>query len=234
MDTGHQREVKLQLGYFFFPRWSPDGRDLLVRGRDRRGRNDGLYLINVESGETTLVVSPYPGQTMPQWSGDGRHVYYRRGASVIERSLASGDERELARIPGERPAEIAVSPDGRHVVYQASQMPGADGLFIIPIAGGDPRLLMAVKLPERLMNRFDWTADGAAIAIATRRDDNADQALWLVPVDDRKPRRFDVDVDNWLILDGFRFDRAGRQVAFVAATGTPGLEILALENFLPR
>ena len=234
MDTGSQRELKPKLGYFFFPRWSPDGKELVMRGSDLRGRNNGLYRIDVESGATTLVVTPFPAQSMPQWAADGKHVYYRRGASVIARSLESGDEREVVRIPTDRPGEIAVSPDGTHVVFQASQAtPGSDGLFIIPVAGGEPRLLLGVKAPERLMNRFDWTADGTAIATATRREDNADQALWLVPVDGIKPRRLDVNVNNWLIGDGFRFDRAGKRVAFAASAGQPGLEIRALENFLP-
>ncbi len=33
--------------------------------------------------------------------------------------------------------------------------------------------------------------------------------------------------------DGFSVDRAGKQIAFVANAGQPGLEIRALENFLP-
>lgn len=233
MDTGSQRELKLKLGYFFFPRWSPDGRELLVRGQDPRGRNNGLYRIDVESGEATLVVSPYPGQSMPQWAADGKHVYYRRATAVIERNLASGAEREVVRIPTESPAEIAVSPDGRHIVYQAAHTtPGSEGLFMMPVGGGQPRLLLEATSPERLMNRFGWTADGGAIAVATRRD--ANQTLWLVPIDGGKPRRLDIDVNSWAIGDGFRFDPAGKRVAFVSAAGNPGLEIRALENFLPR
>ena len=234
MDTGSQRELKLKLGYFFFPRWSPDGRELVVRARDLRGRNDGLYRIDVESGETTLVVTPYPGQSLPQWAADGRHVYYRRGTSIVQRSLASGDERDVVRIPTERLAEFAMSPDGQHVVYLGSQAtPGSEGLFLMRVAGGEPRLLLSAKAPERLMFRFDWTADGAAIAAVTRHDDNGNQVLWLIPTDGGKPRRLDVDIDNWLIGDGFKFDRAGKRVAFAASAGQPGLEIRALENFLP-
>ena len=52
-------------------------------------------------------------------------------------------------------------------------------------------------------------------------------------VESGRARKLDIAVDNWLIMDGFRFDRTGKQVAFVAAAGQPGLEIRALENFLP-
>jgi Tol biopolymer transport system component len=229
--TGSQRELKPNLGYFFFPRWSPDGRELLVRGRDRKGRNDGLYRIDAETGDTTLIVSPFSGQSLPQWAPDGKHVYYRRNASIIERDVATGNEKEAVRISSDQPGQIAVSPDGRYVAYLATDA-GGRGLFMVPMAGGEPRLLLARKAPERLTERFDWTADGAALAIATRRDDTGDQALWLVPIDGQQPRRLSIDVDKWSIMDGFRFDRSGKRVAFVASAGDPGLEIRALENFL--
>lgn len=230
--TGSQHELKPNLGYFFFPRWSPNGRELLVRGRDRKGRNDGLYRIDAETGDTTLIVTPFPGHSLPQWAPDGKHVYYRRDASVIERNVATGDEREVVHLSANTPSQIAVSPDGRHVAYLAMEA-GGRGLFVVPIGGGEPRLLIARKAPERLTERFDWTADGTALVLATRRDDTGDQALWLVAIDGAQPRRLEIDVDKWSILDGFRFDRSGKRVAFVASAGDPGLEIRALENFLP-
>jgi Tol biopolymer transport system component len=230
--TGSQRELKPNLGYFFFPRWSPDGRELLVRGTDRKGRNNGLYRIDAETGETTMIVTPFFGQSLPQWAPDGKHVYYRRDASIIERNVATGNEREAVRISSDRPGQIAVSPDGQRVAYLAMGA-GGQGLFMIPIGGGEPRLLIARKLPERLTERFDWTADGTALVIATRRDDSGDHALWFVPIDGQQPRRLGIDVDKWSIMDGFRFNRSGTRVAFVASAGDPGLEIRALENFLP-
>jgi Tol biopolymer transport system component len=234
METGQLREQKLKLGYFFFPRWSPDGRELLARGSDLRGRNNGLYRIDVQTGEATLVVAPYPGNSLPQWAADGRHVYYRRGRSVIERDLKSGAEREVVSIPSPRPEEIVLSPDGRYVAYQMTEPPGTQDLFVMPVTGGAPRPVLHVVAPERLSNRFDWIADGAALAVAKQRDDSGANELWLVPVTGEKPRKLPLNIDNWLIEDGFRFDRAGKQVAFVGAAGQPGLEIRALENFLPQ
>ncbi|MDQ3348863.1 MAG: hypothetical protein M3545_12950, partial [Acidobacteriota bacterium] len=76
-------------------------------------------------------------------------------------------------------------------------------------------------------------SNGAALAVAKQRDDTGSNELWLVPVGGDTPRKLELNIDNWLVGDGFRFDRAGKQVAFVAAAGQPGLEIRALENFLP-
>jgi Tol biopolymer transport system component len=233
METGQLRDIQLKLGYFFFARWSPDGRELLTRGSDLRGRNNGLYRIDVQTGNVTLVVTPYPGNSMPQWAADGKHVYYRRDSSLIERHLESGVEREALRLPAGASRDIAVSPDGGNVAYIFPDGPGATDLFVMPLAGGTAKSVLRVSAPERLIFRFDWTADGRALAVVKERSDTGHRQLWLVPVNGEKARRLEVDIDNWLIEDGFRLDRAGKQIAFVAAAGQPGLEIRALENFLP-
>jgi Tol biopolymer transport system component len=232
METGQLRELRIKLAYFFFPRWSPDGRELIARGTDLKGRQ-GLYRIDAQTGDVTLVVAPYPGSSMPQWAADGKHVYYRRDSSIIERELASGTEREAVRLPTAGAEEFAVSPDGREVVFHSEEPSGAESLSVMPFSGGTARSLLRVSAPEHFIWRFDWTSDGRALVVAKERADTHRKELWLVPATEEKPRKLDVDVTNWRLEDGFRLDRAGKQIAFVAAAGKPGLEIRALENFLP-
>jgi Tol biopolymer transport system component len=233
METGQLRELRTKLQYFFFPSWSPDGREILTRGTDLKGRQ-GLYRIDTQTGDVTLVVAPYPGSAMPRWAADGKHVYYRRESSIIERDLASGTEREAMRVPTAGARDFAVSPDGLNVAYSAGEPTSTQSVFVMPFAGGTPRLLLRVNAPERLAWRFDWTSDGRALAIAKERGDTGRKELWLLPVNGEKPRKLDVDVDNWLLDEGgFQLDLAGKQIAFAAAAGKPGLEIRALENFLP-
>jgi Tol biopolymer transport system component len=227
METGQVRELKTKLGYFSSPRWSPNGRELLANGSDLRRRNNGLYRIDVQTGDTTLVV----GTPAAQWAADSKHVYYRRGSSLVERNLASGIERELVRIPTSGDGPFAVSPDERYLAYQAIDPSGAQDVFVMPLAGGASRSVIQVTAPDRL-RQVDWTADSAALVGAKSSGADAHE-LWLVPVTGEKPRKLEIDVHNWMIQDGFRFDRAGKQVAFVASAGQPGLEIRAIENFLP-
>ena len=77
METGQLREVKLKLGYFLFARWSPDGKELLTIGTDLRGRNNGLYRIDVHSGEATLIV------------GHGRHADHIRRTGEPTQNMCS-------------------------------------------------------------------------------------------------------------------------------------------------
>jgi Tol biopolymer transport system component len=232
METSEVREVKTNLRYFFFLRWSPDGRELITRGNDLKGRNSGIYRLNVQTGEATFLMSS-TGATLPQWMADGKHVVFRRGSSVVARDLTSGTERELAKLPTTHALGIALSPDERQVAYQAVESPGTEDLFVMNLEDGSTRSLLHVTAPEGVSSRFDWTASGTAIVVAVERDDTVANSLWLLPTTGEKPRKLDVNADHWLIGDGFEFDRAGKQVAFVAAAGQPGLEIRALENFLP-
>jgi Tol biopolymer transport system component len=236
MDTGELRELKVPLGYFFFLRWSPNGRELLTRGRDVKGRNAGLYRIDARTGAAVrLGAGPFPGNVLPEWTADGTAVTYRRGSSVIERHLASRAEREIATLP-DNAGRTTVSPDGQRIAYLVSSGPSGTGeLFVVPVSGGTPRSVFRPAAPGRLSNpmRLEWTADGKALVVVVRRDESDPGAIWLVPVDGGTPRRLNIDTSRWTMQDGFHFDATGTQVVFVAASGDPGLEIRALENFLP-
>jgi Tol biopolymer transport system component len=234
METGEQRELKPKLGYFGLARWSPDGQELLTAGRDLRGRNNGLYRIDVHTGVATLVAGLSRPDSRPEWAPDGKHLHYRRGASVIERDLVSGVEREIARIPTVGVEDIAVSPDGGSVAYAVGPPAATRGLYVMPLTGsGAPRALLQMTATERLARAFAWTADGRALAVDKQVDETGNSQLWIVDVGNGQARRLDVASDNRTGASEFRLDRTGRQVAFVAFAGQPGQEIRALENFLP-
>jgi Tol biopolymer transport system component len=232
VETGALRELKVKLGYFFFPRWSPDGRELLTRGSDVRGRNNGLYRIDVQTGEVRLVASPYPGETLPNWAADGQHVHFRRGSTLIERNLASGAERSVVELDGGSPREAVVGPDGRRVAYTTADAAGDTTLWVRTIAAGSPQPLLRGTSKERVF-QVQWTSEGRSLVVVREHDETGRRQLWLVPADGAAPRKLDIDVDNWMLGDGYRFDASGKQIAFVAAAGQAGLEIRALENFLP-
>ena len=231
METGQLREVKPKLKYFPALRWSPDNGELVTRGTDHRGRNNGFYRIDTQTGETSAVMLAERGDLQPQWASDGKHILYRRDSALIERNVALGTERELARISTSGAGPIVLSPDKRQIAYLANEPDQGQTLFVMPIEGATPRPLLRVAAPEFLRNRLNWTDEGRALAVVKLVDGRNE--LWLVPVDGSAPRKLDIDTSNWHIQDGFRFDHTGKHLVFVTASGQPGLEIRALENFLP-
>ena len=151
----------------------------------------------------------------------------------MERDLASGAERDVLSIPTPGVGGFGLSPDGRAVAFDATDASGAESLLVMPVAGGTPRQVFRSSGSDQQIGRWDWTSDGRAIAMALRRGDGESRELWIVDVDSGRSRKLDVDIGHWIIEDGFHIDRAGKQIAFVANAGQPGLEIRALENFLP-
>jgi Tol biopolymer transport system component len=241
-ETGQVRELRPRLAYFFFPRWSPDGRSFVTNGKDLKGRG-GIYRIDAQTGEVSIITVSRRGS--PQWAADGKSIYYRlfvdHALVIAERDLATGTERELLRAAIEGANGCSVSPDGRYAAtISISPDLQTKTLLVIPFAGGDARPLLRTSSSEELYGAqaMDpaWTPDSRALIIAKGLGaDTERKELWLVPIDSGKPRKLDIDMDNWILPGGgFRLAPDGRQIAFVGAAGKPGQEIWALENFLPK
>lgn len=232
MHAGSTREVKPKLGYFFFAQWSPEGRELLTSGIDMKGRNQGAYRIDVQTGEARRV----PGtrlRSTPQWAPQGTHLYHLRDAAILRRDMATGQDEEVTTFPV-APVGMAVSPDGTQVAYTVGANDRATELFVRPLTGGTPRSLLRAPDGEELHWRFQWTSAGRAVAIAKYGKERSAPQIWIIDVATGNARQLDVDARQWNVGDGLEFDRAGTQVAFVGSAGEPGQQIRALENFLPR
>ena len=74
--------------------WSPDGRLLLTKATDLKGRT-GVFQIDAQTGEATAIILADALAGFTQWSRDGRKVYFARRGVFVERDLASGMERDV-------------------------------------------------------------------------------------------------------------------------------------------
>lgn len=218
------------MSYLGSPQWSSDGRSFITDGSDLKGRR-GLYRIDAQSGDVPAIMVPRP--ELPRWDREEKKVYYRDQGSIFELDIASGAKRELfhRRAQGNG-ISIVISPDGGSI----AAVEGATKtrtLFIVPIAGGDPRELWKVEEPENIDGfRLAWTPDSRQMLMI--KNVNGRQELWQVAVSGNQPRKLDIDVDNWRIPGGgFALHPDGRRVAFVAAAGKLGPEVWMLENILP-
>jgi Tol biopolymer transport system component len=241
LETGAERVLQPPLSRFSNPlhnppRWSPDGRALLIVGTDVRGRQ-GFYLLEVESGAVTNIF--YSGDTRREratWAPAGDRFYYLSGGprtALVSRELKSGREQELYRGPVNN---VAASPDGRQLAFS-----NAGGLFVMPAGGGEPRRLLQIEDKNRRIARdagLAWTPDNRHIVFVVAADGPPPSAsLWKVSVADgsRTP----------LILSGLE-DRSdgfvskirhitlspdGRRLAF--SHGPVRSEVWVMENFLP-
>jgi len=144
----------------------------------------------------SLLTGPVLAQTrllrFPDIYGD--QVVFTYGGDLWLASVAGGDARRLTSGPGlELFAKF--SPDGQHIAFTA-QYGGDEQVYVMPVAGGEPRQLTFYPalgpLPDRwgIDNQvYGWTPDGTAVLFRSLRDGYSLQGsrLFTVPVDGGLP-----------------------------------------------
>ena len=104
LETGEEREFLPKLNYLWSPRWSPDGKSILLLANDLKNRQ-GIYLMDLQSGSLTRLMQPREGTYMSGlvWSPDGKAIFYRRDEygshtpGIVIRDLETGQEREIVQ-----------------------------------------------------------------------------------------------------------------------------------------
>ena len=231
LESGKVAELPTSVKYQQGFSWSPDDRFLLTAGADFKGRR-GIFRIDARTGESSpLLMSE---AVSPQWSADGRRIYYRPrdqpGTLVIrEHDLASAAEREILRTQADT-SGFLLSADGHWVAYSA-RGGNARTVQVVPFSGGQGRAILEVTAPEEIY-ALSWTPDNRALLVLKMRDGNP-TGLWLAPVSGEGARKIEGDISQWTADGSIRLSPDGTRVAFVHAAGTPGYEIWAIENFLP-
>ena len=133
------------------PSFSPDGLRIAYYVT---GNPNQVWVMNRESVGAKWS-SPQQltqgGGVHPRWSLDGRRILYAL-ANVIGVVTLDGEETRL--LDGAVAGFVAVakpdwSRDGRVIYFSATRSDGSQGLYSMPAAGGEPRLLIRYDDPAR-------------------------------------------------------------------------------------
>jgi Tol biopolymer transport system component len=157
-----------------WPRWSPDGRTLLLDGANRAGRSVAYTIgVNQETGEVT---SPIQEISTPGLAGDVMHAEWMPDGARVAFVARDGPGRHvLAIVPGAGGPPVivhrfdtehdfpglTVSPDGRQLGFVAPAPDGYYQVFRIPIGGGPPEQI--TRDPSH-KTQPAWSPDGARLA----------------------------------------------------------------------
>ncbi len=124
VHSNTQRIVLEQRRPLAFPRYSPDGRRIALMGRSSRGEMQ-LWVTPADRPDMTTVTDGRGElNIMPQWSGDGKMLYYyqvRPAVTFRSVALSGGASSEVAPWAFARHFQAAVDPGGRTVAYSLVQ-----------------------------------------------------------------------------------------------------------------
>ncbi|MFB3112692.1 MAG: protein kinase, partial [Gemmatimonadales bacterium] len=228
LESGEERVLSPKLPFHrvhTVPRWSPDGRSILVTSRDLKG-GQGCYRIDSQTGEFTSIVQRTPSiggkLILAVWSADGKAIIFQRGASIVVRDIDSGQEKVL--YSSNHIHAWALSQDGRQLALtvpskdQANNTTPANSnvLLVMPATGGQAKELFRVPAKEEI-TAVVWTADGRQLLFCkVSGPRNMEEELWRIPADGGKPQPLALDLTaKQLALLRFHPDD-GTRVAFTA------------------
>ena len=144
-----------------------------------------LENVHLMTGDDQLELSP-------SLSPDGRSIVYSTGVVIKVQALVrslDGTPPHPLHVERATQNQPRWSPDGTQILYLT-----LEGLYVVPAAGGTPRMLVArvpladkrnVVAARNSLSAATWAPDGQRIAVV----DNSDKSISIVSVDDGRRRR---------------------------------------------
>ena len=159
---GNQVRPGLPIGTYRHPRFSPDGKRIVIESLDPRSSNSDLVLFDLARSMFEAVTKSDAPDVAPSWSPDGREIAFssKRGSRY---------ETFTKVVDGVTPEQLRPGPDGDKYVEdwtdagELIETVLRQGLWRAPLAGGSrPALVRETASDERWL--AEVSPDGRWIA----------------------------------------------------------------------
>jgi len=238
IESGRERNVRPALSAFIEPRWSPDGRKILIRGIDAHNR-EGIFVVDLASGRTREAVL-FPSDTVYpatlQWSHDGMALLYDNASvgAIVARDFGSGQEHVIVNYKNESIQRLMqwpgfrISHDGNSIAYTGTILHEGKAATVVIVRrlDGTRQEIAHATSPERIEFQ-DWTPDDRGVLVIRRNVKNRTNVLCEVRLDGSPIQPLNISAPA-IASVGLRRD--GNAITYTA--GMNSTELWVLENFL--
>jgi Tol biopolymer transport system component len=165
-----------------------------------------LEILDVYTGYRSIVRRAKEHFEAPNWSRDGKSLYYNGGGRLYTLPVGGGTPRLLNTAFADKcNNDHGLSPDGKELVISHHGADGKSMIYILPIEGGEPRLVTPVG-PSYW---HGWSPDGRTLAYCAERNGEFD--VYTIPVGGGQERRLTTAPG---LDDGPEYSPDGRYIYF--------------------
>ena len=138
-----------------------------------------LEIYDIQTGERRVLRQYDHLIEAPNWSRDGKSLYYNSRGRIWRYDLEGGDERPLDTGFAENcNNDHVLSPDGRALGVSHSEGQRNYKIYTLPLTGGEPRLVTE-KSGSFL---HGWSPDGKVLAYCAFRPEEKGCQIYTIPV----------------------------------------------------
>ncbi|MEJ1971065.1 MAG: biopolymer transporter TolR [Lacunisphaera sp.] len=171
----------------YFHGWSPDGQWMVFTGGRKQQPGDkddkyDIYKISADGGDEVRLTNSPGLCDGPEFSPDGKYIYFtstRTGLMQIYRMKPDGSAQEQLTNDEWNNWFPHISPDGKWLIMisfdqdvQADQHPYYKQVYLrlMPVNGGQPRVVAYVFGGQGTINVPSWAPDSTRVAFVSNTD----------------------------------------------------------------
>jgi TolB protein len=138
-----------------------------------------LEIIDIESGEREIIYQDTSRFEAPNWSPDGRTLFFNRGGHIYRLPVDGGEPRRIdTGFANRNNNDHVLSPGGTHMAisHHSASDGGASIIYLVNVRGGEP-----VRITEQGPSWLHgWSPDGMELAYCALR--NGQYNIYVIPV----------------------------------------------------
>ena len=174
---GEPRRIN-PIGPSYMHGWSPDGKYLVFTGM--RNKDFDVYRVPAAGGEEVRLTDAKGLDDGPEYTPDGKYIYFnsvRTGLMQVWRMKPDGSEQTQITHDEFNNWFPHVSPDGKTIVFISflkSEVAAGDHPFykhvylrMIPITGGEPKVVAYLYGGQGTINTPSWAPDSRHLAFVS-------------------------------------------------------------------